>query len=189
MNAMRLPRRTTTAHTGRRFRPPPASAPAVPEDLRTWLPESVLVRLVLDAATGPELTQHPLAPLGDGEETFAAGLVLSLLAYSYATGRFGSEEIEASLRSDPTLAYLATRRVPSAAVFRRCRRRHRDLLTVVLTRVLDASLNWRAAVLDALLFVPLPNSAQGSAPDWRACQNAQDRIQRAVLEDAVAADI
>jgi len=143
----------------------------------------------LEAVTGPELGPNRLVPQGEGDEVFAPGMLLSLLTYSYATGRFGSDEIEAGLRSDPGLGYLATRRWLPAASFRRFRRRNREVLSLVLARVLAAALRVVTTARDVACFsgpaatVPCPSLlAMGQ-------EEAQRRVERAVLEDSVAADV
>ena len=174
---------TTTAHLSLTQGPGPSEAAPLPDDLRAWFEPAQLVRLSLDAVAdlaGPQ--RWPAGP-ADGP-TFTRATLLTLLTYSYATGRFGSETIEAACHEDAQLRYLAGA-CPPAALLRRFRRHHRAVIGVALSRLIETcAILQRASHSPAW---PIP-AAPGAPAEWFADQAAQ-RIQRAVLEDSVAADL
>ena len=87
----------------------------LPCDLRQWVPESHLVHFILEA-----VDQMPIAPFhvnhhGTGSPQFPPAMMLALLIYSYATGRFGSRTIEAATFSDVAVRYLCANTHPDHA--------------------------------------------------------------------------
>src|SRR6266404_4234455 len=78
----------------------------LPCDLREWVPQNHIVHFILDA-----VEQIPTAPFqvndrGTGSEQYPPTMMLALLIYCYATGRFGSRTIEAASYSDVAVRYL-----------------------------------------------------------------------------------
>jgi hypothetical protein len=71
----------------------------------------------------------------------AQRVMLSLLTYCYACGRYSSEEIERAIEREPVLRYLSAGLRPASAQIRGFRRRHRRALTRCLGQVL--ALAWR----------------------------------------------
>ena len=97
----------------------------LPCDLREWLPADHLVHFILDAVeqipTGPFHVNHR----GTGSEQYPPPMMLALLIYCYATGRFGSRTIEAATHSDVAVRYLCANHHPdhdSICVFRTANR-------------------------------------------------------------------
>src|ERR1043166_2486044 len=64
-------------------------------------------------------------------------VLLGLLTYCYATGIFGSQEIEALVRRDPLLNLLCGRDLPDGQVIRHFRRCNRALLQRCLETTLE----------------------------------------------------
>ncbi len=94
----------------------------LPCDLREWLPGDHLVHFILDAVeqipTGHLRVNHR----GTGSEQYPPTMMLALLIYCYATGRFGSRTIEAATYSDVAVRYLCANHHPdhdSICTFRR----------------------------------------------------------------------
>ena len=78
----------------------------LPVDLRDWLPESHLVHFVIEAVEGLPLTGFKVNHRGTGDAQYPPGMMLSLLIYCYATGRFSSREIEAASHFDVAVRYI-----------------------------------------------------------------------------------
>ena len=82
----------------------------LPCDLREWVPEEHIVHFILDAVeeVPKEVpTAHfQVNDRGTGSEQYPPAMMLALLIYCYATGRFGSRTIEAATYSDVAVRYL-----------------------------------------------------------------------------------
>ncbi len=92
----------------------------LPCDLREWLPADPLVHFRLDAEQIP--TGHfRINHRGTGSEQDPPLMMLALLIYCHATGRFGSRAIEVATHSDVAVRYLCANLHPdhdSICVFR-----------------------------------------------------------------------
>lgn len=94
----------------------------LPCDLREWLPGDHLVHFILDAAEQIPTGHFHVNHRGTGSEQYPPTMMLALLIYSYATGRFGSRTIEAATYSDVAVRYLCANHHPdhdSICTFRR----------------------------------------------------------------------
>lgn len=175
----------------------PVSAPALPgvafpSDLRVWLGEDRLLRLVLEAAAQHAGGCAAVRADGRGEGSWPATSLMALMVFSHLTGRFGTDAIVEELESDPALRYLCAGRFPSATVLRRFRRWHRPVLAAALRSVLEAAAEFRLAHTWI-------SPARGCHPTHGgpflsrmrdACQEAAEgRLSRAVLADTMALDI
>lgn len=84
-------------------------------DLREWLPADHLVHFILDAVEQIPTAHFRVNHRGTGSEQYPPALMLALLIYSYATGRFGSRTIEAATHSDVAVRYLCVNHHPDHA--------------------------------------------------------------------------
>ena len=94
----------------------------LPCDLREWLPGDHLVHFILDAAEQIPTGHFRVNHRGTGSEQYPPTMMLALLIYCYATGRFGSRTIEAATHSDVAVRYLCANHHPdhdSICTFRR----------------------------------------------------------------------
>jgi len=94
----------------------------LPCDLREWVPEDHLVHLILDAVEQIPTGHLHVNHRGTGSEQYPPTMMLALLIYCYATGRFGSRTIEAATYSDVAVRYLCANHHPdhdSICTFRR----------------------------------------------------------------------
>ena len=66
----------------------------LPPSLNDWIPEDHIVHFIIDAVEMVAVDQFKTNVTGSGSEQFHPHLMLSLLIYCYATGRFSSREIE-----------------------------------------------------------------------------------------------
>jgi transposase len=84
----------------------------LPCDLRDWVPADHIVHFILDAVEELPLNHFHVNHRGTGSEQYPPGMMLALLIYSYATGRFGSRTIEAATYSDVAVRYLCANTHP-----------------------------------------------------------------------------
>ena len=77
-----------------------------PEDMRKWLPENHLVHFVVDAVNQIGVSAFKINKRGTGDEQYPPEMMLALLVYCYATGRFGSRTIEAATYTDVAVRYI-----------------------------------------------------------------------------------
>jgi transposase len=97
----------------------------LPCDLREWLPADHLVHFLLDAVEQIPTGHFRVNHRGTGSEQYPPTMMLALLIYCYATGRFGSRTIEAATHSDVAVRYLCANHHPdhdSICVFRTANR-------------------------------------------------------------------
>jgi transposase/ethanolamine utilization protein EutQ (cupin superfamily) len=78
----------------------------LPCDLREWVPAEHIVHFILDAVEQIPTAHFKVNERGTGSEQYPPTLMLALLIYCYATGRFGSRTIEAATYSDVAVRYL-----------------------------------------------------------------------------------
>jgi transposase len=78
----------------------------LPVDLREWVPAEHIVHFILDAVETLDLQGFRINVRGTGSEQYPPGMMLSLLVYCYATGRFSSREIEVATHSDVAVRYI-----------------------------------------------------------------------------------
>ena len=78
----------------------------LPCDLREWVPQEHIVHFILDAVEQIPTAHFQINDRGTGSEQYPPTMMLALLIYCYATGRFGSRTIEAATYSDVAVRYL-----------------------------------------------------------------------------------
>ena len=78
----------------------------LPPDLRDWVPSNHIVHFVIDAVNQlpPDLFQFNHRGTGDAQ--YPPRMMLALLIYCYATGRFSSRTIEDATWSDVIVRYI-----------------------------------------------------------------------------------
>jgi transposase len=84
----------------------------LPCDLRDWIPEDHPVHFILDAVEQLPLAHFHVNHRGTGSPQYPPAMMLALLIYCYATGRFGSRTIEAATHSDVAVRYLCANTHP-----------------------------------------------------------------------------
>lgn len=108
----------------------------LPCDLREWVPADHLVHFILDAVEQIPTAHFKVNDRGTGSEQYPPTLMLALLIYCYATGRFGSRTIEAATYSDVAVRYL-------------CANLHPDHSSICEFRVINGAA-FRAAFVSVL---------------------------------------
>ena len=84
----------------------------LPCDLREWIPDEHIVHFILDAVEQLPLAHFHVNDRGAGSEQYPPPMMLALLIYCYATGRFGSRTIEAATYSDVAVRYICANTHP-----------------------------------------------------------------------------
>ena len=87
----------------------------LPCDLREWVPAGHIVHFILDAVEQIPTAHFQVNHRGTGSEQYPPTMMLALLIYCYATGRFGSRTIEAATHSDVAVRYLCANHHPDHA--------------------------------------------------------------------------
>jgi len=77
-----------------------------PPDLREWLPEDSMVHFIIDSVDMLHLGEFSINHRGSGSAQYPPSMMLSLLIYCYATGRFSSREIEQATHNDVAVRYI-----------------------------------------------------------------------------------
>ncbi len=107
----------------------------LPCDVRDWVPADHIVHFILDAVEHIPTAHFQVNHRGTGSEQYPPAMMLALLIYCYATGRFGSRTIEAATHSDVAVRYL-------------CANEHPDHASICAFRV--AAVAFRAAFVTVL---------------------------------------
>ncbi len=84
----------------------------LPYDLREWVPAGHIVHVILEAVEQIPTAHFQVNHRGSGSEQYPPTMLLALLIYCYATGRFGSRTIEAASYSDVAVRYLCANHHP-----------------------------------------------------------------------------
>lgn len=87
----------------------------LPCDLRDWVPADHLVHFILDAVAQIPTAHFHVNHRGTGSPQYPPTMMVALLIYCYATGRFGSRTIEAATHSDVAVRYLCANEHPDHA--------------------------------------------------------------------------
>ena len=106
-----------------------------PEDLREWVEESILVEVLPKSASA--LSSNLVAA---SEQPPSCESLLRVLGFSYATGRYYSEDIEESCYRVAALKTLCDgEKIPKASELRAFRRSHHLQLHDLLCRVIGTA--------------------------------------------------
>ena len=108
-----------------------------PEDMRSWLPENHLVHFVVDAVNQIGVSGFRVNKRGCGDEQYPPEMMLALLVYSYATGRFGSRTIEAATYTDVAIRYICAGAAhPDHSVICAFRKENKEAFEEAFTKIL-----------------------------------------------------
>lgn len=78
----------------------------LPPDLRDWVPDNHIVHFLIDAVDRLPSEYFSTNRRGTGDEQYPPRMMLVLLIFCYATGRFSSRVIEAATHSDVAARYI-----------------------------------------------------------------------------------
>jgi len=78
----------------------------LPPDLRDWVPDNHIAHFLIDAVDRLPAEDFRVNLRGTGDEQYPPRMMLTLLIYCYATGRFSSRVIEEATWSDVIVRYI-----------------------------------------------------------------------------------
>jgi transposase len=109
----------------------------LPPDMRDWLPENHMVHFVVEAVESLDLQEFQLNQRGTGSRQYPPSMMLALLIYCYATGRFSSRAIEAASHFDVAVRYICGgEHHPDHSVICAFRTGNKDLFSECFVKVL-----------------------------------------------------
>jgi transposase len=98
----------------------------LPVDLREWVRSDDVVHLVIEAVEQMDLREAVVNERGTGSAQYPPSMMLGLLIYCYAHGRYSARKIEAATHSEVAVRYLTGDTHPdhdTIATFRRTQER------------------------------------------------------------------
>ena len=122
---------------------PAATGFAIPTDLSVWADKPLLLQWVVEEIDTLDWSNPELRQFLRANPAFQPRFLLVLMIYSYATGRYDSEEVADVYFSEPSFKRLFPGQSPADAAVRRFRREHRGLLRWGLAQVLKRALRHR----------------------------------------------
>lgn len=167
---------------------------ALPDDLSLYIGKKTLVKLILEAVDGIDVGARAG---GVTSETVVVqpAMMLTLLTYCYATGVYGSMEIELNIRRDQMTRYLCAKTYPDIDELRSFRRDCRQIIKHCLAAVLRRVWELRfcgddAEPIGGLSYVgPSLGRWAGMRPAPDFSNEAEERIAWAIRADSMALDV
>ena len=144
----------------------------LPCDLREWLPTDHIVHFILDAVEQLPLNHFHVNARGTGSEQYPPAMMLALLIYCYATGRFGSRTIEAATVSDVAVRFICANHHPDHDSICTFRTANEPAFVAAFTHVLQLAHQMRLTQLGGI-------SVDGSKIAANASKHAAVSYQRA----------
>ena len=108
----------------------------LPVDLRDWVAENDLARLIVEVVEQCDLGQAWTNERGSGSAQYPPGMMLSLLIYAYARGVFSSRRIEQLSYENLSVRYLCANTHPDHDTIAKFRRENGALFKACLGQVL-----------------------------------------------------
>jgi transposase len=158
----------------------------MPPSLREWLPKDHLAWFVIETVAGMDLSAFYAAYRADGHgrAAYDPSVMVSVLAYAYATGVFSSRGIERHCRQDVAYRVITANRVPDHATLARFVRRHQGPLGDLFTVVLE--LCGRAGLVESGVVAIDGTKLRGNASREQSVDYGQ--IAREIVAGAIALD-
>jgi transposase len=154
----------------------------LPCDLRAWLPADHIVHFLLDAVEQLSLNHFHVNGRGTGSEQYPPAMMLALLIYSYATGRFGSRTIEAATHSDVAVRYLCANHHPDHASICAFRTANEPAFVAAFTHVLQLAHQLRLTQVGSVSVDGTKIAANASKHAAVSYQRAGEMIAQLELE-------
>jgi len=152
-----------------------------PCDLRDWLPGDHIVHFILAAVEQLPLHHFHVNARGPGREPYPPAMMLALLIYGYATGRFGSRTIEAATYSDVAVRYLCANQHPDHASICAFRTANEPAFAAAFTPVLQMACQLRLTQLGSVSVDGTKIAAHASKHAAVSYQRAGERIAQLQL--------
>lgn len=144
----------------------------LPYDLREWIPDGHIVHFIIEAVEQLPVSDFHVNHRGTGSEQYPPAMMLALLIYCYATGRFGSRTIEAATYSDVAVRYLCANTHPDHDSICTFRANNEAALRAAFVRVLQLAKELRLAKVGTV-------SVDGTKIQANASKHAAVSYQRA----------
>ena len=108
----------------------------MPPSLQEWLPEAHIARFIVEIAEGLPLSAFKVNWKGTGSAQFPPSMMLALLVYCYATGRFSSRIIEDATYTDVAVRFISGDTHPDHDTICAFRRENRHAFRQAFVKVL-----------------------------------------------------
>jgi transposase len=108
----------------------------LPVDLREWVAENDLARLIVEVVEQCDLSQAWTNERGSGSAQYPPGMMLSLVIYAYARGVFSSRRIEQLSYENLSVRYLCANTHPDHDTIAKFRRENGALFKACFGQVL-----------------------------------------------------
>ena len=108
----------------------------LPPDLRDWIENDHIVHFILDAVKLIDIDKFHVNYKNTGSEQYHPRMMLAMLIYSYATGRFHSRKIEAATYSDVAIRFICCNHHPDHDTICTFRRRNKLAFQTAFVKVL-----------------------------------------------------
>jgi transposase len=154
----------------------------LPCDLREWVPQDHLVHFILDAVEQIPTAHFQVNDRGTGSEQYPPTMMLALLIYCYATGRFGSRTIEAATHSDVAVRYLCANLHPDHSSICQFRVNHEAAFRAAFVSVLQLARQLRLTQVGAVSVDGTKIQANASKHAAVSYQRAGEMIEQLELE-------
>lgn len=109
----------------------------LPPDLRDWVEADDLVHFILEAVDRLPLSAFAVNERGCGDAQYPPRMMLALLIYNYANGRFGSRRIERATHRDVAVRYLCAGTHPDHDTICAFRRNNLAAVAAAFVEVLE----------------------------------------------------
>ena len=148
------------------------------------MPADHIVHFILDAVEEIPLSHFHVNHRGTGSEQYPPAMMLALLIYCYATGRFGSRTIEAATHSDVAVRYLCANTHPDHDSICAFRAAHAAAFRAAFVSVLQLAHHLRLTRVGTVSVDGTRIQANASKHAAVSCQRAGEMIAQLELEVA-----
>lgn len=157
----------------------------LPPSVDDWLPEDHLARFVVEIVDQLDVSTLEGVYTGSGSDAYHPRMMLALLFYSYATGKFSSRKIEAATHDSLAMRYVAANQHPDHDTICTFRRRFLDPLSDLFVQILEVAHQMGLVEVGDVAIDGSKGQANASkhkAMSWeRACQ-LEDQLSEEVAE-------
>jgi transposase len=154
----------------------------LPCDLREGLPAGHVVHFILEAVELLPLSHFHVNHRGTGDAQYPPAMMLALLIYCYATGRFGSRTIEAATHSDVAVRFLCANEHPDHTSICAFRTANGPAFRAAFTRVLELAQHLRLTQVGTVSVDGTKMAANASKHAAVSYQRAGEMIAQLELE-------
>lgn len=157
----------------------------LPPSVDDWLPEDHLARFVVEIVDQLDVSALEGAYTGSGSDAYHPRMMLALLFYSYATGKFSSRKIEAATHDSLAMRYVAANQHPDHDTICTFRRRFLDPLSDLFVQILEIAHQMDLVEVGDVAIdgsKARANASKHKAMSWeRACE-LEEQLSKEVAE-------